>query len=306
MAQIDLAIDIAGIRLKNPVLMASGTSGYGRELAQVMDISQVGGVILKSVTLEPKKGNAEPRICETTGGMLNSIGLENIGVDAFIDEVLPALVDLGTPVFASIAGETVRAYAKLASRLEAAGGLAGLEVNVSCPNVEKGGIQFGLETHATSAVVMAVHENCDLPMFVKLSSAVSEIARVADAAARAGAAGLSLINTVPGMAIDPVSRRPRLGAVTGGLSGPAIKPIALKAVWECYRATSLPVIGGGGIFDENDVIEFMLAGATAVSIGTSTFQDPGRAITIIDGLAAAIERAGADSPLRLVGAMKTI
>lgn len=305
MAQIDLAIDIAGIRLKNPVLMASGTSGYGRELAQVMDISQVGGVVLKSVTLEPKKGNAEPRIWETTGGMLNSIGLENIGVDVLIDEVLPALVDLGTPVFASIAGETVRAYAKLASRLEAAGGLAGLEVNVSCPNVEKGGIQFGLETNATSAVVMAVRENCDLPMFVKLSSAVSEIARVADAAARAGAAGLSLINTVPGMAIDPVSRRPRLGAVTGGLSGPAIKPIALKAVWECYRATSLPIIGGGGIFDENDVIEFMLAGATAVSIGTSTFQDPGRAITIIDGLPAAIERAGADSPLRLVGAMKT-
>jgi dihydroorotate dehydrogenase (NAD+) catalytic subunit len=304
-AEIDLAIDIAGIKLKNPVLMGSGTSGYGRELAQVMDISQVGGVILKSVTVEPKKGNPEPRIWETTGGMLNSIGLENIGVDALIDEVLPALVDLGTPVFASIAGETVRDFARLASRLEAAGGLAGLEVNVSCPNVEKGGIQFGLETHATSAVVMAVRENCGLPMFVKLSAAVSEIARVADAAAQAGAAGLSLINTLPGMAIDPVSRRPRLGAVTGGLSGPAIKPIALKAVWDCFRATSLPIIGGGGIFDENDVIEFMLAGAAAVSLGTSTFQDPDRATAIIDRLPAAIERAGADSPRRLVGAMKT-
>ena len=256
------------------------------------------------VTIEPCKGNPEPRIWETTGGMLNSIGIENVGVEALVNEILPALDDIGAPVFTSIAGGTVRDYARLASILESAGGVAALEVNVSCPNVEKGGIQFGADPHAISTVVTAVRENCGLPAFIKLSAAVSDLGRVADAAAKAGAAGLSLVNTVPGLAIDPVTRRPRLGAVTGGLSGPAIKPVALKAVWECYRATSLPIIGGGGIFDESDVIEFMLAGATAVSIGTATFQDPGRAIEIIDKLPAAIERAGAGSPGELIGALQ--
>jgi dihydroorotate dehydrogenase (NAD+) catalytic subunit len=304
LADIELTVELAGIELKNPVLLASGTAGYGLELSSVTDISRLGGVVLKSVTIEPCKGNPEPRIWETTGGMLNSIGMENVGVEALVNEILPALDDIGAPVFASIAGGTVRDYARLASILESAGGVAALEVNVSCPNVEKGGIQFGADPHAISTVVTAVRENCGLPAFIKLSAAVSDLGRVADAAAKAGAAGLSLVNTVPGLAIDPVTRRPRLGAVTGGLSGPAIKPVALKAVWECYRATSLPIIGGGGIFDESDVIEFMLAGATAVSIGTATFQDPGRAIEIIDKLPAAIERAGAGSPGELIGALQ--
>ncbi len=304
MADIELAVDLAGIGLKNPVVLASGTAGYALEMAPLVDLSRLGAVILKSVTVEPGRGNPEPRIWETTGGMLNSIGLENVGVERLVEEVLPALSGLDTVVVASIAGETVRDFAKLASRLEGAGRLAALEVNVSCPNVEKGGIHFGCDEGATATVVQAVRENCSLPLFVKLSSAVSDISRVAEAAARAGTAGLSLINTIPGLAVDPVTRRPRLGAVTGGLSGPAIKPVALKAVWDCYRATSLPIIGGGGVYDAGDAVEFMLAGAAAVSVGTSTFQDPDRAARILEDLPAAIEKAGADGPRRLVGALK--
>lgn len=304
MRRIELATDLAGIKLQNPVLLASGTCGYGRELAPLLDLATLGGVVLKSVTVEPRPGNVEPRVWETTGGMLNSIGLENVGLEVFVSDVLPALADLGTTVFASIAGDTVRAYAVLATRLERAGVIAGLEVNVSCPNVEKGGLQFGADPGATAAVVMAVRENCSLPVFVKLSSAVSDIVMIAEAAARAGADGLSLVNTVPGLAVDPVSRRPRLGAVTGGLSGPAIKPIALKAVWECYREVGLPIIGGGGITDAADVVEFLLAGATAVSIGTATFQDPDRALSVLQELPAALERTGAGDPGSIVGAIR--
>jgi dihydroorotate dehydrogenase (NAD+) catalytic subunit len=301
----DLSVELAGIKLRNPVILASGTAGYGTELAPVIDLSRLGGIILKSVTAEPRKGNPEPRIWETSSGMLNSIGLENVGIDALVAEVLPRLKDAGLPVFASVAGDTVRAFARLGAKLEGAEGLSGIEINVSCPNVERGGIQFGVDPGATKAVVMAVRENCSLPLFVKLSAAVQELARIADAAGQAGAFGLSLINTIPGLAIDPERRRPRLGGVTGGLSGPAIKPIALKAVWDCYRATGLPIIGGGGIYDSDDVVEFMLAGATAVSLGSSIFQDPQRAIEVVEGLPAAIERAGAASARELTGALKT-
>lgn len=304
MAETDLTVEIAGIRLRNPVLLASGTSGYGKELAPVIDLKRLGGIILKSVTVEPSKGNPEPRIWETSSGMLNSIGLENVGIDRLVDEVLPGIEDLGLPVFASIAGETVRAFARLGARLDGASGLAGIEINVSCPNVEKGGLQFGVDPSATKAVVMAVRENCSLPLFVKLSAAVTDVRRVAEAAGQAGAFGLSLINTLPGMAIDIERRKPRLGAVTGGLSGPAIKPVAIKAVWDCYRATGLPIIGGGGVYDAEDVVEFMLAGASVVALGSSIFQDPTRALLILDGLPAAIEKAGAESARSLTGALK--
>lgn len=305
MSDVDITTQLAGIGLSNPVMLASGTAGYGTELAPVIDLPRLGGIILKSVTVEPGKGNPEPRVWETSSGMLNSIGLENVGIEALVGDVLPALKDLGLPVFASIAGDTVRGFARLAAKLEGAGGLAGIEVNVSCPNVERGGIQFGIDPNATRAVVMAVRENCSLPVFVKLSAAVGDITRVADAAGQAGAFGLSLINTIPGMAIDIESRRPRLGAVTGGLSGPAIKPVALKAVWECYRATGLPIIGGGGIYDSEDVVEFLLAGASAVAVGSSIFQDPARAMKIVDGLPGAIQRAGATSAKELIGGLKT-
>jgi dihydroorotate dehydrogenase (NAD+) catalytic subunit len=301
----ELAVELAGVALRNPLVLASGTAGYALELASLIDLSRLGAVILKSVTEEPRRGNPEPRIWETTGGMLNSIGLENIGVEALVGEVLPRLGGLGTPVFASIAGDTVRAYARLAARIQGAQGLSALEVNISCPNVEKGGMQFGCDPGATSSVVKAVRENTGLPIFVKLSAAVAEVTRIAEAAAQAGASGLSLINTVPGMAIDPVTRRPRLGAISGGLSGPAIKPIALKAVWDCCNATGLPIVGGGGVFDEYDVIEFMLAGATAVSVGSSNFQDPDRALQILQRLPAALQQAGAGGCGELIGAMKT-
>lgn len=305
MADVDLTTDLAGIELANPVLLASGTAGYGNELAPIIDLPRLGGIILKSVTSEPRRGNPEPRIWETSSGMLNSIGLENVGIDALVDEVLPSLKDIGLPVLASIAGDTVRAFARLGAKLENAGGLAGIEVNVSCPNVERGGIQFGVDPGATKAVVMAVKENCSLPVFVKLSAAVGDIARIAEAAGQAGAFGLSLINTVPGLAIDAAKRKPRLGAVTGGLSGPAIKPIALKAVWDCYRATGLPIIGGGGIYDSEDAVEFLLAGAAAVSLGSAIFQEPQRAIELVDGLPDAIRRAGAASARELVGGLRT-
>jgi len=304
MADVDLTTDLAGIELANPVLLASGTAGYGNELAPIIDLPRLGGIILKSVTSEPRRGNPEPRIWETSSGMLNSIGLENVGIDALVDEVLPSLKDIGLPVLASIAGDTVRAFARLGAKLENAGGLAGIEVNVSCPNVERGGIQFGVDPGATKAVVMAVKENCSLPVFVKLSAAVGDIARIAEAAGQAGAFGLSLINTVPGLAIDAAKRKPRLGAVTGGLSGPAIKPIALKAVWDCYRATGLPIIGGGGIYDSEDAVEFLLAGAAAVSLGSAIFQEPQRAIELVDGLPDAIRRAGAASARELVGGLR--
>jgi dihydroorotate dehydrogenase (NAD+) catalytic subunit len=300
----DLSVDLAGIELKNPLILASGTAGYGVELASLIDLTSLGAIILKSVTVEPRAGNREPRTWETTGGMLNSIGLENIGVEALVGEVLPGLSGLGIPVFASIAGDTVREYARLAAILERAEGLSALEVNISCPNVEKGGIQFGCDAGATSSVVMAVRENTGMPVFVKLSAAVADVTRMAEAAAQAGASGLSLINTIPGMAIDTASRRPRLGAISGGLSGPAIKPVALKAVYDCYCTVDLPIVGGGGVFDENDVVEFMLAGATAVSVGSLTFQDPDRAVEILRRLPKALRKAGASRSRDLVGALK--
>ncbi|MCG2795843.1 MAG: dihydroorotate dehydrogenase [Actinomycetia bacterium] len=304
MQDVELAVELAGVKMKNPVMLASGTAGYGIELSSLMDLSRVGALVLKSVTVEPSKGNPEPRVWETAAGMLNSIGLENVGVEALITEVIPALEGLGTPIFASIVGDTVRSFARLATRLESAGGVDALEVNVSCPNVEKGGIQFGVDPGATSAVVMSVKENCGLPVFVKLTAAVADISRIAVAAQRAGADGLTLINTVPGLAIDPMTRRPCLGGVIGGLSGPAIKPVALKAVWDCYRETGLPIIGGGGIYDTGDVLEFLIAGASAVSVGTAMFRNPGVALEIIEGLPGALGRVGARSVGELTGTLE--
>lgn len=301
---MDLGVNLAGIKLKNPVILASGTAGYGIELSSIIDLSRAGGLILKTVTVKPRKGNPEPRTWETAAGMLNSIGLENVGIDRLLDSVLPGVAELGLPVLASIAGETVRSYALLASRLSRVDCLCGIEVNVSCPNVEMGGKQFGEDPNAVGALTKAILENTGLPVFVKLSAAVSDIERIAEAASEAGCSGLSLINTLPGMAIDPESRRPRLGANTGGLSGPAIKPVAVKAIRDCFRVTGLPIIGGGGVYDSADAVEFMLAGAAAVSVGTATFQDPGRALQIIESLPAAVKLAGASSPPELVGAVR--
>ncbi len=301
---MDLSVDLGGVKLKNPILLASGTAGYGTELTSVMDLGITGGIVLKSVTEKPRRGNPGPRIWETSCGMLNSIGLENTGVDALMDEVLPSLDGYVVTVFASIAGDTVDEYGHLAARLDGAPGVSALEVNVSCPNIEKGGIHFGIDAGAIRAVSSAVRESSSLPFFIKLSAAVADISSVALAAKSGGASGLSLINTVPGLAVDPATRRPRLGAVTGGLSGPAIKPIALKAVWDCYRATGLPIIGCGGVYDVDDVCEFLVAGATAVAIGTATFQDPGRAQEIIEALRGALSALGVESPGELTGSLR--
>ena len=301
---MDLSVDLAGVKLKNPVMLASGTAGYGAELSSVIDLAAVGGIILKSVTEKPRGGNPGPRIWETPCGMLNSIGLENKGVDALVEEVLPSLAESGVAVFASIAGDTVDEYARLAARLDDAPGVSALEVNVSCPNVEKGGIHFGIDAGATRAVALAVHKNSELPFFVKLSAAVSDIAPVAQAAESGGASGLSLINTIPGLAVETVTRRPRLGAVTGGLSGPAIKPVALKAVWDCYIATGLPIIGCGGIYDVEDVCEFLVAGAAAVAVGTATFQNPTGVLEVIEALPGALSALGVESPCELTGSLQ--
>ena len=303
-AGMDLSVDLADVRLENPVLLASGTAGYGSELSSVMDLAALGGLILKSVTEKPRRGNPGPRIWETGCGMLNSIGLENMGVDALLQEVLPSLAESGVTVIASIAGDTVDEYGRLAERLDGAPGVSALEVNVSCPNVNSGGINFGTEAGATLAVSAAVHGNSGLPFFVKLSAVVSDLAQVALAARSGGASGLSLINTIPGLAVETVTRRPRLEVVTGGLSGPAIKPVALKAVWDCYSATGLPIIGCGGVYDVDDVCEFLVAGATAVAVGTATFQDPARALQIIEALPAALSALGVESPRELTGSMR--
>lgn len=301
---MDLSVEFAGIELKNPVVLASGTAGYGLELEPYIDLSSLGGVILKSVTLEPRVGNLEPRIWETTAGMLNSIGLENIGVDALLTDILPRLAGLDTAIIASIAGETVDEYAALASRLDGADGIRALEINVSCPNVQKGGVHFCSDPEALSSVVAAVREKCSLPVIVKLAASVMDLHTVAWNAERGGASALSVTNTIPALAVDPLTRRSRLGSMTGGLSGPAIKPIALKAVWDCFRFTGLPILGGGGIFDVEDALEFLVAGASAVTVGTAIFQDPTRPAQIVDQLPGALERVGVDSVRELVGTLK--
>jgi dihydroorotate dehydrogenase (NAD+) catalytic subunit len=301
---MDLSVDLAGIKLKNPILLASGTAGYGLELSSVMDLAALGGIVLKSVTEKPLSGNPGPRVWETPCGLLNSIGLENVGVDALIGEVLPTLAENDVVILASIAGGTVGGYSRLAARLDGAPGVSALEVNVSCPNVDKGGIHFGIDAEATRTVSSAVRENSSLPFFIKLSAAVADISTIALAAKSGGASGLSLINTVPGLAVDAATRRPRLGAATGGLSGPAIKPVALKAVWDCYSATGLPIIGCGGIYDVDDVCEFLVAGATAVAIGSATFQDPGRALEIIEALPGALSALGVENPGELTGSLR--
>ena len=303
-AAMDLSVHLADVRLKNPILLASGTAGYGTELSSVINLAALGGIVLKSVTEKPRRGNPGPRIWETSCGMLNSIGLENMGVDALVGEALPSLTGDDVAVIVSIAGDTMDEYSRLAARLEGAPVVAALEVNLSCPNVEKGGIHFGIDAEAVRAVSSAVRENSSLPFFIKLSAAVADISSIALAAKSGGASGLSLINTVPGLAVDPATRRPRLGAVTGGLSGPAIKPIALKAVWDCYRATGLPIIGCGGVYDVDDVCEFLVAGATAVAVGTATFQDPGRAQEIIEALPGALSALGVESPGELTGSLR--
>lgn len=280
----DLSVDIGGLILNNPVMTASGTFGYGAEFNQMVDLSRLGAIIVKGLSLLPSSGNPPPRIVETPCGMLNAIGLENVGVQQFLDKKLPFLDRIDTPIIVNIYGRTVEEYGELAARLEAQGGVAGIEINISCPNVKSGGVAFGVDPETAATVVATVKRRTSKPVMVKLSPNVTDIVAIALRVAAEGADALSLINTLTGMAVDISNRRPKLANITGGLSGPAIKPIALRMVWQVAQAVSIPVIGIGGIVTAEDALEFLIAGASAVQVGTANFINPRATIDILEGI----------------------
>ena len=280
MTRPDMSVEIAGIKMRNPVMTASGTFGYGSEFVDYMDLESIGAIITKGLSLKPKAGNRTPRIVETPGGMLNAIGLQNVGIEAFVREKIPFLRTVNTPVIVNLYGNSLEEYGELAQSLDKIAEVAGLEVNISCPNVRQGGIVFGTDPKAAYEVVKLVQEATIKPVIVKLSPNVTDIVGMARACEEAGADALSLINTLTGMAIDLQKRRPVLANLTGGLSGPAIKPIALRMVWQVAKAVKLPVIGIGGIISATDALEFILAGATAIQVGTASFLDPSATQTI--------------------------
>ena len=281
-----LSVNVAGMALRNPIMTASGTFGYGEEFSQYVNLNTLGGIVTKGLSLRPRAGNPTPRIVETPGGMLNAIGLQNVGIDAFIEKKLPFLCTVDTLCVANCFGDTVDEYAEMARRLNELPEVAALEMNISCPNVKQGGIVFGSDPACAAGVVAACRAATSKPLIVKLSPNVTDVVAMAKACADAGADALSLINTLIGMAIDINTRRPVLANVTGGLSGPAIKPVALRMVLQVARAVKLPIIGIGGIMSATDVIEFMLAGASAVQIGTASFITPGIAEQIVQDLQA--------------------
>ncbi len=304
---VALNVTLGGVQLSNPVLVASGTFGAGREASTFVDLSQLGGVIVKSFTLVPWKGRPTPRMAETPSGMLNAIGIQNKGVDHFIAEDLPWLLEKRATVFASIAGNTVTEFARVADRLrDARAPIAAVEINISCPNLEDRNNMFAHSPDATRAVVTRVkHALPRIPIFPKLSPNVTSLPAIAEAALAGGADGLSLINTVFGMAIDVETRRPKLAATTGGLSGPAIRPIAVRAIHEVHRAfPHVPIIGQGGVTNANDALEMILAGASAVAVGTANFSNPRASLEVIAGIRAFMERHGVSSVHDLVGAVK--
>lgn len=301
--QVDLGVNIAGLQLKNPVLTASGTFGYGLEFRPFGDLSELGAIVVKGTTLKPRAGNKPQRIVETASGMLNSIGLENPGVEYFLANYLPQLRELGVTTVVNLAGNTVDEYCELAARLQQPG-IAALELNISCPNVAAGGMAFGTSEAAVHEVVSRVRQHCQLPLIVKLSPNVTDIAGIAQVAEAAGADAISLINTLLGMAVDTRTRRPILGNVVGGLSGPAIKPVALRMVWQVAQAVQVPVIGMGGIMTANDAIEFLLCGASAVQIGVGNFVDPNTAWQVIAGIESYLKQQGLTSVRELIGSLK--
>ncbi len=301
----DLTVDIGGLKLQNPVITASGTFGYAREFDHYIDLNRLGGIIVKGLSLEPSMGNPPPRIVETDCGMLNAIGLENVGIDAFIKDKLPFLEALCPPTIANIYGKSVAEYALLAERLEPHQAVKGLELNISCPNVKEGGVAFGSDPTLAREVVTAVREKTTKHLMVKLSPNVTDIALMARVAEDAGADALSLINTITGMAVDLSTRRPKLANVTGGLSGPAIKPVALRMVWQAAQAVRIPIVGVGGIMNATDALEFLMVGATAVQVGTANFINPGSTMAIIDGLETWLRKEGLDDIKQLIGTLVT-
>jgi dihydroorotate dehydrogenase (NAD+) catalytic subunit len=301
---VNLAVQLGPLRLKNPVMVASGTFGYGQEYADFVSPERLGALVVKGISLKPRPGNPPPRIWETRGGMLNSIGLQNVGLRVFLAEKLPWLRSLAVPVVVNIFGNTVEEYGELAAALEGHEGVSALEINISCPNVKAGGMVFGCEPGMVSRVVGAVRRSTSLPVITKLTPNVTDVTVAARAAEEAGSDILSLINTLAGMAVDVTSRKPRLSTVIGGLSGPAIKPIALRQVWQVVRAVKVPVIGLGGITCVEDALEFLIVGARAIQVGTANFVNPRVTLEIIAGLEAYLRGQGLDDINEVIGTLR--
>lgn len=304
MSQPNLQVKIGPLELKNPVLAASGTFGYGREFSDLVDANLLGGIVVKGLSIKPMPGNPPPRIVETPCGMLNSIGLANVGLETFLKEKLPWLQNLNTVVIVNIYGHSIDEYGAVAAGLRGIDGISALEVNISCPNVEKGGMAFGTDPDVAAKVTDKVLKNSDKPVIVKLSPNVTDITAVARAVEKAGAHALSLINTLTGMAIDIDTREPKLASFSGGLSGPAIRPVALYMVHEVVRAVRIPVIGIGGIMDYRDALEFLIAGARAIQVGTANFVNPRATLDIVEGLKKFCEDQGISSIDEIIGSLK--
>jgi dihydroorotate dehydrogenase (NAD+) catalytic subunit len=301
--ELNTKVNIGGLKLKNPVMTASGTFGYGPEFEDFIDINRLGGIVVKGTTLHHREGNPYPRMAETPSGMLNAVGLQNKGVDVFCKEIYPQIKHYDTNILVNVSGSTVEEYVETAERINELEHIPGIELNISCPNVKEGGMAFGTSCPSAVAVTHAVREVYKKTMVVKLSPNVTNVAEIAKAVEDVGADGVSLINTLLGIAIDAETRKPLLSTITGGLSGPAVKPVALRMVWQVSKAVKIPIIGMGGIMNATDAIEFMLAGATAVQIGTANFIDPTVTLKIVDGIEDYMHRHGISDINDLVGAM---
>lgn len=300
----DLSVNIGKLQMKNPIMTASGTFGYGEEFADFIDITRIGGIIVKGTTLHKREGNPYPRMAETPSGMLNAVGLQNKGVKYFSDHIYPRIKDIQTHMIVNVSGSAIEDYVKTAEIINELDKIPAIELNISCPNVKQGGMAFGVTTKGVSEVVQAVRSAYKKTLIVKLSPNVTDIAEMARAAEANGADSVSLINTLLGMAIDAERRRPILSTVTGGMSGAAVKPIALRMVWQVAKAVNIPIIGLGGIMNWKDAVEFMLAGASAVQIGTANFIDPAITIKVMDGINDYLERHGCKSVSEIIGALE--
>ena len=301
---VQLNTNIGSLELKNPVMTASGTFGYGTEYADFMDISRLGAIIVKGTTLNPRQGNPYPRMAETPSGMLNAVGLQNKGVDYFVDHIYPEVRKINTAIIVNVSGSCIDDYVQTAGIINTLDDIPAIELNISCPNVKQGGMAFGVNPESAAQVVSAVRKAYDKTLIVKLSPNVTDITEIARAVEGSGADSVSLINTMLGMAIDAEKRKPILSTVTGGMSGPAIKPVALRMVWQTAKAVKIPVIGLGGICSATDAIEFLLAGASAIQIGTANFIDPSISEKVIDGIADYLQRHNFNSVQEIIGALE--
>ncbi|MBR4845368.1 MAG: dihydroorotate dehydrogenase [Bacteroidaceae bacterium] len=300
----DLSVNIGNLSLKNPVMTASGTFGYGIEFEDFVDLEQIGGIIVKGTTLQHREGNPYPRMAETPSGMLNAVGLQNKGVDYFVEKIYPKIKDINTNMIVNVSGSDIESYVKTAERINELENIPAIELNISCPNVKQGGMAFGVTPEGAAEVVSAVRKAYDKTLIVKLSPNVTNIAEIARAVEGAGADSVSLINTLLGMAIDAEKRKPILSTITGGMSGAAVKPIALRMVWQVAQAVKIPVIGLGGIMNWRDAVEFLLAGATAIQIGTANFIDPAITVKVAQGIDDYLTRHGYSSVKDIIGGLE--